>query len=104
MGEVYFGDNLEVLRTRVADGSVDLVYLDPPFNSDQDYHVLPGVVRNAPGRPPARAFGDTWAWDERAEASLAALEAIDRRVLSAMRALRELAGEGALLSYLTMMA
>jgi site-specific DNA-methyltransferase (adenine-specific) len=106
MGEVYFGDNLEVLRSRIADGSVDLVYLDPPFKSDQDYHVLPGVAPSALGRAPApvRAFGDTWAWDDRAEANFAALEKIDGRVFGAMRALRELAGAGGLLAYLTMMA
>ncbi|HLM73362.1 MAG TPA: site-specific DNA-methyltransferase, partial [Polyangiaceae bacterium] len=103
MGEVYFGDNLEVLRTRIADGSVDLVYLDPPFKSDQDYNVLPGVLRSA-RKAPVRAFGDTWAWGERSEAGFAALEKIDARVFSAMRALRELTGAGGLLAYLTMMA
>jgi site-specific DNA-methyltransferase (adenine-specific) len=103
MGEVYFGDNLEVLRTRVADGSADLVYLDPPFKSDQDYHVLPGVQASARGSA-SRAFGDTWAWDERAEAGFAALEKSDQRVFGAMRALRELTGDGGLLAYLTMMA
>lgn len=103
MGEVYFGDNLEVLRTHIEDASVDLVYLDPPFNSDQDYHVLPGVQPSAK-REPGRAFGDTWAWDERAEAGFAALEAMDRRLFDAMRALREFTGVGGLLSYLTMMA
>lgn len=103
MGEVYFGDNLEVLRNHIADASVDLVYLDPPFKSDQDYHVLPGVQPSAQ-RASGRAFGDTWAWDERAEAGFSALETLDGRLFGTMRALREITGEGGLLAYLTMMA
>ena len=66
-GFLYYGDNLEVLREKIAPKSVDLVYLDPPFNSKQDYNVLfsesPGVKSHAQ----IKAFTDTWTWDDVAE-------------------------------------
>jgi site-specific DNA-methyltransferase (adenine-specific) len=117
VGELHFGDNLEVLRSRVADASVDLVYLDPPFKSDQDYHVLPGVSPAGKGARAARAlrslrdrgdrvraFGDTWAWDDAAEELFEEAQRGDGRVARAMQALRMLIGESGLLSYLAMMA
>ena len=64
---LFYGDNLEVLRNHVADESVDLIYLDPPFNSKRDYNLL---FREASGEAPAsqiKAFGDTWNWSEEAE-------------------------------------
>ena len=65
--QLFYGDNLEVLRNHVADASVDLIYLDPPFNSKRDYNVL---FREASGDSPAsqiKAFGDTWTWCEETE-------------------------------------
>lgn len=65
-GRLFFGDNLEVLRRHVADESVDLVYLDPPFNSNRAYNVL---FAHRDGRKPAaqvKAFDDTWKWDSAA--------------------------------------
>jgi adenine specific DNA methylase Mod len=59
-GELYHGDNLEVMRRRVASESVDLVYLDPPFNSDRTYNVTYKGSQE-------RAFVDTWTWDDAAE-------------------------------------
>jgi hypothetical protein len=61
---LYYGDNLEVLRRYIKDETVDLVYLDPPFNSNQDYNVLcaeKGGIRSA---AQIRAFEDTWRWDQ----------------------------------------
>ena len=65
--KLFFGDNLEILedRTRFPDASVDLIYLDPPFNSNADYNTL---FRHADGTPAAAqtlAFTDTWKWDEK---------------------------------------
>ncbi|MEK6712074.1 MAG: site-specific DNA-methyltransferase, partial [Nitrospinota bacterium] len=70
---LYYGDNLEVLRLHVADESVDLVYLDPPFKSDQDYNVLFAEQDGSRSHAQIKAFGDTWRWDQ---ASAAAYEEI----------------------------
>jgi len=64
MNTLFYGDNLEVLREHIADDSVDLVYLDPPFNSKRDYNIL---FKEADGLAPAsqiKAFGDTWQYSE----------------------------------------
>src|SRR5690606_16808866 len=64
---LFYGDNLEVLREHVADESVDLVYLDPPFNSKRDYNIL---FKEASGEAPAsqiKAIGDTWQYNQEAE-------------------------------------
>lgn len=61
-GDLYYGDNLDVLRRHVATESVDLVYLDPPFNSDRTYNVVHKGSDVA-----ERAFVDSWRWDENAE-------------------------------------
>lgn len=59
---LYYGDNLEILREHVADRSVDLVYLDPPFNSDQSYNVLFKERDTRPSQAQIEAFEDTWHW------------------------------------------
>ncbi len=61
-GDLYHGDNLEVMRRHVATGSVDLVYLDPPFNSDRTYDLI-----GKGSRARETAFVDTWTWDDDAE-------------------------------------
>jgi site-specific DNA-methyltransferase (adenine-specific) len=61
--KLYYGDNLEVLRMHVKDESVDLVYLDPPFNSRQDYNVLFAEKNGSQSRSQIRAFEDTWEWN-----------------------------------------
>ncbi len=61
-GHLYYGDNLEVMRRHVPSESVDLVYLDPPFNSDRTYNL---VYKGSHAEE--RAFVDTWTWDEGAE-------------------------------------
>ena len=65
---LYYGDNLDILRDHIADESVDLVYLDPPFNSDRSYNVL---FRDESGRDSdaqITAFEDTWGWQPDTEA------------------------------------
>ena len=64
---LYYGDNLDILRRYIPDESVDLIYLDPPFNSNADYNVL--FTRRAASGPAAqiKAFEDTWHWDSAAE-------------------------------------
>jgi len=67
---LYFGDNLEILRKYIRDDSVDLIYLDPPFNSEADYNI---IFREHTGQGPGAqitAFEDTWHWGEESEKAL----------------------------------
>lgn len=64
---LFYGDNLDILRRHVADESVDLVYLDPPFNSKRDYNVLFREKSGQASPAQIEAFTDTWSWDRAAE-------------------------------------
>lgn len=64
--QLYYGDNLIVLRRYIQDESVDLIYLDPPFNSARDYNILFREQSGEPAQAQIRAFSDTWQWSERA--------------------------------------
>ena len=105
MNTLYFGDNLDILERHIADESVDLVYLDPPFNSNRDYNVL---FREQGGREsPAqiKAFGDTWNWAGAAEAwaDFNTLCPVPK-VIELMHGLRNAIGENDVMAYLVMMA
>jgi adenine specific DNA methylase Mod len=65
---LYYGDNLPVLREHIKDETVDLVYLDQPFKSDQDYNVL-FAEHGTKAAAQIKAFEDTWTWDEAAAAA-----------------------------------
>jgi len=65
--KLFYGDNLDVLRRYVRDESVDLIYLDPPFNSRQDYNVLFAEKDGTRSSSQITAFEDTWEWDLDAE-------------------------------------
>ena len=67
MNLLYYGDNLDVLRRHISDDSVDLVYLDPPFNSNANYNVLFAEKSGKQAAAQIQAFEDTWRWDESAE-------------------------------------
>ena len=88
--QLYFGDNLDILRQHIADESIDLIYLDPPFNSNATYNVL---FRERSGEESAAqitAFDDTWRWN--IESELAYQDVITQQagkvgeLLAAMRA------------------
>ena len=66
--KLYFGDNLKILRDHVADASVDLIYLDPPFNSNASYNVLFKEKSGEESAAQITAFEDTWQWSVEAEA------------------------------------
>lgn len=109
-GRLFFGDNLEVLRRHIEPDSVDLIYLDPPFNSNKTYNVL---FRHKDGRAPAaqvKAFDDTWRWDQSAAAQYEETVEQGGDVSRVLRAFREFLGGGDarkgsdMLAYLTMMA
>ena len=102
---LYFGDNLDILRRYVTDASVDLIYLDPPFNSNATYNVL---FRERSGEESAAqitAFEDTWHWGWE---SLTAFEDMvtqgPEKVGSLLAALRQFLGQNDMMAYLTMMA
>ena len=65
--KLYYGDNLDVLREHIKDDSVDLIYLDPPFNSNATYNVLyRSPVTGDQSQAQIEAFEDTWHWNETA--------------------------------------
>ena len=64
---LYYGDNLTVLREHIPDESVDLVYLDPPFNSNASYNVLFKEKTGEESPAQIKAFTDTWEWTEERE-------------------------------------
>lgn len=63
---LFYGDNLEILQRYIRDESVDLVYLDPPFNSNANYNVLFAQKDGEQSSAQIQAFEDTWQWDENA--------------------------------------
>ena len=69
MNRLFYGDNLHVLRDRAhfPDACVDLIYLDPPFNSKRDYNLLFKSPKGQSSEAQIEAFEDTWHWNERAE-------------------------------------
>ncbi len=100
----FYGDNLEILREYVPDESVDLVYLDPPFNSNRNYNVL---FRDESGRhaeAQIEAFEDTWHWNEHAEDTYRDLVTdAPEEVARAVSALRDILGTNQVMAYLVMM-
>ena len=66
--ELYYGDNIDVLREFVADKSVDLCYIDPPFNSKRDYSEIYSGIGDTEDTAQVQAFIDTWIWGEEANA------------------------------------
>ena len=101
---LYYGDNLHVLREHIADESVDLVYLDPPFNSNQDYNVLFKEHHGEQAAAQIQAFEDTWRWDETAAEAYMDVVEQPGRVSNVMRAFRTFLGDSDMLAYLAMMA
>lgn len=101
---LYYGDNLDVLRRHVPDATVDLVYLDPPFKSNQDYNVLFAEHTGERSASQIRAFEDTWRWSMEAEGAYRDVVEQGGKVADAMRAMRIFLGESDMLAYLAMMA
>jgi site-specific DNA-methyltransferase (adenine-specific) len=71
MNHLYYGDNLTVLREGIASESVDLIYLDPPFNSNAGYNVLFKAPDGSGSAAQIEAFDDTWHWNDSAEFAFA---------------------------------
>ncbi|OYX43356.1 MAG: site-specific DNA-methyltransferase [Rhodobacterales bacterium 32-67-9] len=104
MNALYFGDNLEVLREHVKDHTVDLIYLDPPFNSDARYNVLFESPDEKRRSAQAEAFRDTWFWDHEAEDAFRQVAQIGGPLALFVNALYGALGRSDLMAYLVMMA
>ena len=103
--KLYYGDNLDVLRTYLADESVNLIYLDPPFNSNAGYNVLFKDHGGAGADASIEAFDDTWTWGESAREALMDISSGTNRPLTVMmNAMHSAIGENPLMAYLAMMA
>lgn len=105
MNRLIFGDNLDVLKGRVKDESVDLIYLDPPFNSNATYNLINKTPVGDPSDSQRRAFKDTWRWEE--DAAPAAMEEIRQADLDLFRILQALQtslGTSDMMAYLVMMS
>jgi DNA modification methylase len=102
---LYFGDNLNILREHIKDETVDLVYLDPPFNSKRDYNLLFKSPKGMQSDAQITAFEDSWRWGEQAEREFAEIvHCSNTDVSEIMQALRRFLGENDMMAYLTMMA
>jgi site-specific DNA-methyltransferase (adenine-specific) len=104
MNTLYYGDNLDILRRYVPDESVDLIYLDPPFNSNRSYNVLFKDESGREADAQITAFDDTWHWSRSAEETYHALVTdAPERVSAAVGALRTIIGTNQMMAYLVMM-
>lgn len=112
MNELYYGDNLDVLRRKIPSESVDLCYIDPPFNSKRNYFQIYNN-QGSEDRAQAQAFVDTWNWGDEAEKGLAYILDIERlhgtgtiwteQTVELIRGLEKVLGRGSLLAYLVHM-
>lgn len=105
MNRLYFGDNLDILRDHINDELIDLVYLDPPFNSKRDYNLLFKSPKGHSSEAQITAFEDSWHWGEQAEQEYSEIVAQgNTNVAEMIQALRAFLGEGDMMAYLVMMA
>ncbi len=102
---LHYGDNLSVLRESVANESVDLIYLDPPFNSNATYNVLFKAPGGEESQAQIEAFGDTWHWNEAVEDAFdQVMRSNNSDAANMLRAMRSFLHENDMMAYLSMMA
>jgi hypothetical protein len=104
MGTLYYGDNLDVLRRYIKDKSVDLVYLDPPFNSAQNYNAFFQEKDGSAAASQIHAFEDTWHWDIETKKAYDAVTEQPGKVSDVMQAFNTFLGGNDMMAYLTMMS
>ncbi|AMY03470.1 DNA methyltransferase [Mesorhizobium ciceri] len=104
MNKLFFGDNLDMLRENIDDQSVDLVYLDPPFNSRVNYNQLFKEPTGAPSEAQVQIFQDTWGWGQSAESAFDDVMRQGGDVSVLLRAMRSALGQNSMMAYLAMMA
>jgi site-specific DNA-methyltransferase (adenine-specific) len=101
MNRLYFGDNLEVMQRHIPACSVDLIYLDPPFNSKATYNILYKTPVGSDAQ--RKAFEDTWRWEDGAEVAMEAVRASDVAIFRVLQSLQGFLGQSDLMAYLAMM-
>lgn len=105
MNKLYYGDNLDVLRRYIKDESVDLVYLDPPFNSQASYNVLFKSPTGEHSKAQIEAFDDTWHWNESASRAFDdVMTSGNTDAAEVLRAMQSFLGKNDMMAYITMMA
>ena len=104
MNTLYYGDNLDILQRYIGDKSIDLVYLDPPFKSNQDYNVLFREQDGSRAASQILAFEDTWEWNTASSAAYQQVVEAGDPVSNAMQSFFTLLGGNDMLAYLSMMA
>src|SRR5579863_5301814 len=105
MNRLYYGDNLTVLRGCIDDESIDLIYLDPPFNSQATYNVLFRALSGKQSKAQIEAFEDTWHWHEVTERAFdEVMNSGNTDAAEMLRAMRSFLKENDMMAYLTMMA
>jgi DNA modification methylase len=102
---LYYGDNLAVLREHIRDETVDLIYLDPPFNSNATYNVLFRGPSGDQSQAQIEAFEDTWHWNNAAERAFdEVMQGRNADVANMLRAMRSFLNDNDMMAYLTHMA
>lgn len=104
MNTLYYGDNRDILPRYIKDESVDLIYLDPPFKSNQDYNVLFAEQSGEKSAAQIMAFEDTWHWDMRAQAWFEKIVERNDKVSDLLIAFRRFLGDNDMMAYLANMA
>ena len=104
MGTLYYGDNLDILRRYLKDETVDLVYLDPPFNSAQNYNAFFHEKDGTDAASQIHAFEDTWHWDIESQKAYEELTVQPGKVSEVMQAFHTFLGGNDMMAYLAMMA
>ena len=105
---LYYGDNLDILRRKIGSETIDLCYIDPPFNSKRNYNQIYNNI-GGEDRAQAQAFTDTWIWDDHAIAGFDEILSNDDgrfqpQLIELIKGLRGVLHEGSLLAYLISMA
>src|SRR5690242_3390839 len=103
--QLYYGDNLDVLRKYIKDDTVDLVYLDPPFNSNRNYSVIFNKDGSEQNAAQIEAFEDTWHWTPTTDVQFSEfIQNAPGQAVDALTAFHTLLGENDAMAYLTNMA
>lgn len=103
INQLHYGDNLEVLREKVADESVDLIYLDPPFNSQRNYNLLFKQVKGDAAPAQIMAFEDTWQWSPKLYNEFME-DTRNAKLFDLVDALYKILGDSEMMAYVVMMA
>ena len=107
MNTLYYGNNLDVMRRFIKDETVDLCYIDPPFNSKRNYNQIYNNI-GTEDRAQAQAFTDTWTWDDLANQCYEDIVTNKhglqtQQSIALINGLEKVRGKGSLFAYLPLM-